>query len=535
MKTIITTALICTPALLHSQKSTLDNRELLVQKEYSNEIYSVNPVFDYASIFVPRRSNLDFSKDTLSRTFTPDINVAIRPVPYKALPESDGHRGFIKLDKGTLNPLHAQAGYSYSAPNYFNINGAFNYDQRNEKTTPLKTIKAIDALLGIEYYLTKEIKTEISLNYNNNSYGLYGSSELMDGTEDNNTTGYTTIGLDVGLQTIKSSPSNWNYGILASIAEWKDTQLENKEQNIDVLGSIDWYINDTWGMSLSPGYQISDSKEYSTNSVISGAYQITFNEADFYTKAGLKLDYFNSELMLWPDADIRWDVGRNTDINIISSTQTSILGAQYLTNINPYQNTSTLIDQDKIISYDRNLGINIASDLPGDVSLAVRVGYTKAINNTNYRLSPSDLRTFEVAGVDFELLSISSQVNKSIFEQYLSTGLSLTYNNYTKQSASLYHRPILSASPYVESSLLNQKLNLSLSAIINSPQDLASTPSLNLDTGWRKNLSFSLSYRIMDQLNLNFDADNIFNDQYQVWNGYDNFGRNLSGGLLFKF
>ena len=96
-----------------SQDSGLEQRELLVEKEYSNEIYETNPIFDFASIIAPKSKPKVFD-DSLSRInlHTPDIDILVRPIGYETAAQTTNPAGFVKLDKGFLNPLHGQAGYT---------------------------------------------------------------------------------------------------------------------------------------------------------------------------------------------------------------------------------------------------------------------------------------------------------------------------------------------------------------------------------------------------------------------------------------
>lgn len=535
---ILTTIFIALLYLnLHGQNKGIDNRELLVEKEYSNEIYDVNPIFNYASIYTPQRSSLNFDTDTLIQTnpFTPDINVFIRPITYQTAQELFGHKGFIKLDRGTTNPYHAQAGYSYSAPNYFNIHGTLEYDQRQEALVANKTIKNIDAQLGMEYYLTNEVKTDISIKYADEQYGLYAFNEMLTGNELENTLGSSLFEVALGLSTFKTSPDQWNFSIHTDLSQWSDTNTESSETNIALRGAIRFRINDNWAMSLTPQYKISNSQDLSNANILKGSYQISYNTPSFYTNAGITVDLYQEQVQLWPKVDIRWNVAHNTNINITSNALATVLGGQYLRSINPYQSLDQLINNDKMISYHKNISVDIDSDLSDDTAFKVEIGYVNAVQDVNFRTSFNDMRTFQFEQVDYQLLSLSFDLRKKIFGEMLSTGIKVQYDNYANYNTPLFNRPSFIVSPIIESHLLNQKLHLRLSGLVNNPQTLDLTPSINSHSEWRKNFSFGLTYNLTNQLNINFNADNILNDEYQVWRGYNNFERNLSGGILFKF
>jgi hypothetical protein len=47
-------------------------------------------------------------------------------------------------------------------------------------------------------------------------------------------------------------------------------------------------------------------------------------------------------------------------------------------------------------------------------------------------------------------------------------------------------------------------------------------------------LNAGVEFRIMRQLNLWFQMNNIFNDKYQRWNQYQVYGFNVLGGIVFS-
>ncbi len=537
MKTILSVLLTISCLHLFAQKSSLNDRELLVQKEYNNEIYDVNPIFNYASISVRSPSSMDFYKDSLSRIsiYTPDVDVTIRPIVYKTLSEESGHQGFIKLDKGVINPIHTQAAYSYSAENYFNINASLDYDNRNEEKVNDKYVKTIDATLGMDYYLTKEIKTNIGVRFNRNTYGLYGSHELFDVEESTGNTGFQKITANIGMQSFNTFPSLWNFGIEGKLSSWQDEASTGIERNINTISWVSFRINDIWSMELKPQYKYAYSQTFGNKSILSGTFNLAFNEPGFYLKTGATLDYFNQEINLWPQVDLRWKVSSTTDIDIRSMSQAYIMGAQKITSINPYLSISELINHEKTISYNRNLSLKVSSTFIDNIKLEMNAAYLNAIHELNFIINPTDIRTFDYDAVDFERLRLGFALFNKLWDDQITIGLTVQYDKYAKATSTLFHRPTLMLMPSVQSNLFNNKIKMRLSALINNPQSLDNIPALNTESSWRYNLSYELSFRITDQLNIQLNADNIFDDEYQVWRGYDNFGRNLSGGLLFKF
>ena len=48
-------------------------------------------------------------------------------------------------------------------------------------------------------------------------------------------------------------------------------------------------------------------------------------------------------------------------------------------------------------------------------------------------------------------------------------------------------------------------------------------------------MNAGVEFRILRQLNLWFQMNNIFNDMYERWHQYPVYGFNVAGGIVFSF
>ena len=537
MKTILSFILILITFQLSAQETELSDRELVVQKDYNNKIYEVDPIFDFASIELRSRSPLDFRADSLSSIpfFTPDIDVSVKPITYKTIAEESSQRGFIKLDKGTTNPLHAQGAYSYIAPNYYTLNGRFEYDHRAQSEIEDGFVKRVEADVAMDYYLTKELKIDLGVNYNNTSAGLYGSQSLLADDYESGQTGFQEVNAQLGIGSFKTLPNIWNFGLSANLNDWWDDFKIGRERNIQTLAWVELQFNDKWSMDFRPRYETSLSKSYGDNNVVGGTMNIGFDSPAFYIAPGVRLDYFNQAARFWPDIDLRWRVSKNTEIDFRSLARTDILGTQYLSKQNTYLDLASFTVSNKEIRYEQNLSLIVDAHLSQQTKFRFQTSYAKVENGINYRQSVSDIRQFVLSNVDYQRMSIAVKIEHKVFDDLLSGNLSVQYDKFAEQTEILLYRPTLIIQPGISSSLFGDKLKLNLIGFISNPQNLEFIPIENTRAGWRKNISFDMTFLVSKNLDINFNADNIFDDRYDVWNGYTNFGRNLSGGLLLKF
>ena len=517
---------------LIAQQSEMKERELLVEKEYSNEIYETNPLFDYASILTPTRS-AKLTTDSLSKIniFTPDMDIQIRPIAFETSSIPSGPQGFLKLDKGQMNPIHGQAGYVYSSPNYFNLSGLFNYDQRKDNRVEDKTVRMISGKISSDYYITNELKSELELEYVQNEYGLFGHPTLEFPEELISQNQFSTMRGRIGLETFNSAPQKWNFGLHTTLSNWTDANSDSAERNILASGRIIYVMSDKWGIYLAPSYQNSNSDVSGDAEVITSSLRFTYNDKNFYTRAGVKADHFNEDWIIWPDVDLRWNINPETVINLRSVTESLILGNEFVTSVNPYINSQI----DKYIRFFRHIDADISSTLANDLNFNIQIGYLKASNDMNFNAQISDIRRFDVTPVDYERLRFVVSVDKELIEGEVKAGMAIRYDNYAQMSSTLLYRPTFAIMPFIEVDVINDKVDFDISALINNPQEMNEIPAANTMSDWRYDLNASLKIYLSDMLNINLNADNILNNSYEVWSGYDNFGRNLSGGILVKF
>ncbi len=513
-------------------QSGLDKRELLVEKQYSEEIYEVNPIFDYASITIPRKVKPKFLGDSLISIspFTPDIDIAIKPIAYDYQQNTSQHHGFVKVDKGSLNPIHAQGAYTYTAANYFNLTAAGAYDNRRDNSVEDMYVNQISGSLSMDYYLNKETKTDISISYDESSFGLYSELGERNGAE----AAYNNISIGLGLQTFRTTPNHWNFRGHFDFDNWTSSTDQIDDRSFHTIGQATYMIDDTWDVSFTPEYKVLTSEALGSGSTLHGALQIGYDIEKFYIKGGARIDRIGDRTVVWPDLDMRWNSGAAVDIYLRSETTTEIWGGSFLSSVNPYSTFSGGIASERNISLDRSLEAAIKSDLPKDILLTFSVGFSDAQDQPNFVVNDLDQRRFDINTIDYQKLHLTVDLTKSLWDRVLETGLRVRYNRYDVREGTLFNRPIFSAQPRIQSYFLDNKLTMNIAGLFNSPITHGLSQGIEVNTGWRAQLSAGIGYKVLDRLSIQVDLDNILDDDFEVWQGYDVFGRNISGGVIVK-
>ncbi|MFT6808370.1 MAG: hypothetical protein ACJA01_001594 [Saprospiraceae bacterium] len=525
---------------LFAQSAVNKDRELQVEKNYNNEIYAAHPIFDFANISVPGNPPVAIGLDSMigAPSFTPDLDLLIKPVAYKSNLSNSGHNGMLKFDKGTINPWHAQGGYVYSSPNYFTLHASGEYDKWKQSLIPDQNITEGNGNIGVTYYITSDLKASVDINYKNQKYGLYARQE--DNAEAlQNVNQFNSIGINLGIQTFRTLPSKWNMEFFLAGDKWNENNTDRTENNIEIASQLQYKSSNKLILKTAPTYSLSQSDALETAYYFSNVLQA---ELDYKTSSiafGINTTNFGNSLSIWPTVNIDWRIADTDHLTFSTSQNISINSAQRISSYNPYvdftllpiANSSNV--QLKDFYRDRNISASYKSARIPSWNFTAGASYNQIDGDQNFQLIDSR-QNFNIERIDYSLLQAKLGVEYKLLEDIMKIGLDVTYNKYQNASSSLFHRPEFIVEPIIQSSLINNKLDLTLSSNINAPQLLSVENEVELKSSWRTNVSFEAKYEILKRMNIYLNADNILNDEYQQWNGYNNFGRNLSVGILLK-
>ena len=519
---------------LCTQKPALEDRQLVVQKEYANSIYDVDPIFDYRSIVVPGRRPFDLSGDSLARAvaYTPDISIQVQPIPYAEEMARGGHKGFVKGDIGTNNPLHAQGAYTYSAPNYYHITGLADYDHIRQDGAH-EWIETLHTGLKAAYYLSRELKLDMGVAFSRDAMGLYAPATPSDQLIADSSNIFQNIGVDLGISSIKTLPSHWNYSLSSHIGEWRSTTSDTKDRSAQIRGDLRQLWSERWSWEIQADLTRSWSDTFRSRTIWGGALSLQYDHKRVYVQVGARADRLVETYMIWPEVDFRWTLDPQTKLLLSSSAKATILDAQYLSTVNAYLHERSLWAVDKNVSYERNMIARVQSSIFDESKVALTASFRQFQNGLNFILDEQDARRFTPQPVDYEQLSISFTYGQPIYYEWLDGTIELTYDKYDNATEPLLHRPTITIRPSIEASLAGDRLALSIHGWVNDPQTIQSLEG-SMSSSWRYNFGASLKWAVHKRIRIYAHADNVFDDDFQVWSGYNNFGRNLSGGIMIK-
>ena len=519
------------------QTSDVANRELQVEKKYNTEIYSVEPIFDFASISTPKRRSISFLNDTLLgiSPYAPSIDIKVRPVAYKNAEETNQHKAFIKLDKGTINLWHGQGGYVYSASNYFNITANAEYDRWQSNEIEDKNINTINGNIGMTYYLTSALKTSLLLDYKKHDYGKYGGQQI--GQEPTNlTSSYDQVDVKFNISSFNTNPSKWNYGLDVRFLKWNNLNEDMNEVNIDILPDLQYQVSSSIRLQVNPMVFLSNSQQTGNTTILGSDLTASINTPNTFLIIGGSAKHINGSWHVWPKTRLKWNLLPNHSIHLLSDLSTTPVNASIISSFNPYIKSTSLFSQTpfhpefKNVTVIKRAGINYNGKILADLSLFIKSRYEWHTDDINIQVIEDDITNFNFSLVNYNLLSNEVAIEKSFLENQFTSSLGINYNFYINPTETLWHRPNL----YITADLgftPMDGLDFSLAGRFNSPQSFSTSSQ---DSGWKANVSIEGRYDVFEQVSIYLNADNVFDNKYLIWNTYPSFGRNLSAGILVK-
>lgn len=510
---------------------TLESNKLKVSKDLTANLQYIDPVFNTKNIELLNLQS-DVSADSLIGTvpIIPSLDLSIQPLKYMKDVKPAGYSGFVKSHIGHLTPLFVQGVYSYNLDNFFSVTLGGKYDNLNESVIHSKFIKKSDGFLNAKYYINKDLYTAISISHDNTSYGLFGFNDTPSG-DLNESNDYLRTDLSVGIQSFNLTQSKFNFGLNLGLNLFSTLNNEVHEKLININSKFDLNFSKNFGLSLIPGIQYFNSNLNSINS-FSSILQARFLNKTWSSELGISAIYVEEEFNLFPQINAQIQLSSNQKLHLLANQSIETLGIGSISKMNPYISPT---QNKREIAYSQRVTASFSNVMSEKHDLVFDLEWNNSKNALNFFNSESTDKTFDISYIDFKTLVFGLTYNYTLIEEIVSFSFQSRYNHYYNNSAHLLHRPKFEINPYVVLSTRNRKLEFRTGIKLNSGQEIALIPYEKTRTGYRKNIDAEIKYKLARQIVVYFNGDNLLNDSYQVLNGYSQFGRNLSGGILVKF
>ncbi len=516
----------------HASFSQELDQKLQVIKAFDSDLYASEPLFTFDELREESRLPLDDTGDSLVRlkNTIPDLDLRIKPMAYQMKkPESLFH-GYLSAHHGNYNPLAVSGSYTYHMDNYFLVQVDGLHDIWEEDEVRSKKIGRSKGHVGFKYYLDRHNVSRLDLSGSKKMYGIYGFSDSV--TEDLADRRYTSFGVDWGLQSFRVEQNSVNYDLRLSYHRMHINDLSSAENEFRIDGKVDFGIGPFTSVWLSGRHwqTLLPTMEIMKLEAQSAGAGIRLNTRALSGSVGINHLFSDGNRYWFPEVDLRAEFG-TIAVAFELNQEATLEGLRELEARNPYLG---LVDGMYGNTYRRGGSLSLSSISTYFDQLALTLHMQEERNAVNFTIDPLQTGLFEANRVDLHIYALSFSAVRSWLDVF-SSDLDVAYFRYDHNSTELFHRPDLSVKPGIGLHLFNKRFDVNLKGVFLIGMTIQDQAGMPVMQAFRKDLSGSLRFAVTRRINVYFDVDNILNDDFQIWSGYEVFGRNISGGALIKF
>jgi hypothetical protein len=312
-------------------------------------------------------------------------------------------------------------------------------------------------------------------------------------------------------------------------------QLSNSESNSYVNLPLTKTIGTQFEVDLAleanhATYKPED-KSTITNNFVSASPSILYKSSNVNIQAGIKPSWDNGNFKLFPNV---MAVFSSADDRV--SFQAGWLGYmrysgfQYMANFNPYiwapSTTSNTWIEERYAGLKGSVGDHF--------SYSAKVGYNKINNQPLYINDTLSGKSFEVVNEpEMKVVNFAGELGYTVGEQF-SVISNLTFNRYKLQQNEKAWGllPLEWNTRLTVQVLKDLYVNANLYAF-DGPWSLNKVGRRDLPAAM--DLSAGLEFKVVNNVKLWAQFNNVFNKEYQRWNQYPTYGFNFLGGVVFSF
>lgn len=508
------------------------NQELKVLKDFNSEIYEPDPLFSFASIRTGITRNPNLLQDSLIRIarHMPDLELSIRPLAYERPEKEKQYHGFLRADKGTINPFAVSGAYVHAVDNYFSIETSGLYDHWVENSTDNQFITTGQASVGLRYYLNAVTLARVDVIGGRHEYGLYGFKGFSLDREDAKHS-FDTFHPSISIESFREGSRQLNYRLMTSFKRTALRQRDNFQENdVDFKGRLNFNLDNRWAFTAQGSYETMSLPADQDMNSYEGMGAIRFNTAELFGLAGIRYIYSDNGARWFPEARIRARINQDITVEAEVLHRLKKYGLSAYGQINPY------IDYDRadfILSYEKYYALKGEIVNFGFSNLTMSVAFNQVSDGLNFSIVNMPFSGFDVEELDYDQWTIGVDARRPV-GHVLTIGLSASYDIFNSGGKTLYHRPKWNIAPMVGLELFEGRLGMEISGHFNQGQLIQSVTGVNELSKWRKDLSAGLRFNVHKRVNVYANVDNVLNDDFLLWSGHHVFGRNFSGGLMIK-
>ncbi len=512
----------------------LEQEEVKVIKNFEAQLLESERLKVMASLPAVDTLNRAVSYDVPSKVL--DLKYGppqIKPIAMRRDELPEVFSSYLKAGMGNFNAYYGEASHHRQVNNNLSLGGHAMYQRADNKKVENQSFADTHIDLNGQYTLSPNSHINADLGFKDEVRHFFGyNNELNEFSREDVRQRFQTI---AGEATYINT-TNDNLGIeLEGLLGYsrKSDYFDNRENSYDIELSAKKLVQNKHAVKLS---LISDLNNFQDSVVqklnnFNIRPEVIFHADKFSVQVGSNLvfskDNFNALPFIHAAANIVSNqlvafAGWNS--NIQENTFHS------LTNYNPFLVSTPEIFNSKFHDFYGGLKGSIKG-----VNYTGKIGYKEIDNIPLFLSSNADSLQFDVIRDSASIVYIEGILDFTLFKKltFISTVSQKIYT--VENEAKAWHLPSFELNLTARYKMLKDKMFLKGEFFSANGVPFLNTNNEVDHLNTLLELNLGVEYWVLPNVGIYFDANNLFNNKRQRWDGYANYGINFLGGVVAKF
>ncbi len=342
--------------------------------------------------------------------------------------------------------------------------------------------------------------------------------------------------LNAGISNIEDTKYRINYKINLAFQDISISQNDMVESGVLTKILFTKNIKDKHqvGLEINGDYHSLAALKKVTLSVFDFSPYTKLNFGRFSANIGLNglISSNKTNLAIYPKAQISYEVWKSKLMAFVDIRQDNFVNNLYrISQINPYIN-------DQIDSLVNSISREVSGGIKGDFgyfSYVAKGGFKNIQDQLFFLNDRTDLRKFDLLYDDIDVVFINGKV-AFYLNDHISVGGWITQNIYAATTLEkTWHLPNTEVNAFAEYKGLNDKFKLKSEVYFGTKVDYVNKLGVLQQSNLLFDLNVAAQYDITDKFSVFANGDNLLNNRFERFYGYQSIGINLLGGIQWVF
>lgn len=445
-----------------------------------------------------------------------------------------GNDSYLKVGYGNFNTPYAQAGIAFGDGRNTGLNiYAKHHSSKGKLAFQDYSNSAID--LNAFFKNTKNMEWNMRFGGFQENYKKYGfEPKTLTFPDDSLDVKLMTWRGRIGFHNINPTEFGLSYAPEVRFDLFHDG-LSNTEGTTYFNLPLQKSIGESFAIDLAVSGSLSRYKQKSEKTIVNNFFafspSLLYKKSNLNIQAGIRPSWDNGDFKLFPNVMTEFKTENNEfSIQFGWTGYLRNAGFQYMAGMNPWIWKPDNVNNTRI--EERYLGLK--GTLADHFTYSGKLSYNLINNQPLFVNDTSSGRSFLVVNEpDLKVFNIGGELGYTVGEKF-SVLSNLSVNQFkTKLNDKAWGLLPLEWKTTMRVQVLKDLYVNSVLYAFDGPLTLTKTGKKNLPAAM--DLSAGLEFKVVKNVKLWAQFNNIFNKEYQRWNQYPVYGFNFLGGVVFSF